>query len=69
MKITALICLVAGVLIALFTYIAIAADFVDVKVFFKLGFMALGLMVISAGYFLISFLLEWAKEMELFKGI
>ncbi|KAA2240805.1 hypothetical protein F0L74_32230 [Chitinophaga agrisoli] len=69
MKKTALFILVAGILIAVLTYIANLTDLIGVKSFFKLGFLALTLMVISAGYFLISSVLEWAKETEFFKKV
>jgi len=69
MKKTALTTLLTGVLLALVTYAANAADFLDIKTFFKLGLFALGLMILSAGYFLVSFLLEWAKETDFFKKV
>ncbi|HEU4555863.1 MAG TPA: hypothetical protein VFS25_23665 [Chitinophaga sp.] len=69
MKKFALTILIAGVLLALFTYAANAANLLGIKTFFKLGFFALGLMILSAAYFLVSFLVEWAKETDFFKRV
>lgn len=69
MKKTALISLLVGALIAILSYIATEAGLLGVKAFFKIGFTGLGLMILAAGYFMISFLLEWAKDTEFFKKI
>ncbi|GAA0525837.1 hypothetical protein [Chitinophaga japonensis] len=69
MKKTALISLLVGALIAILSYIATEANLLGVKTFFKIGFTGLGLMILAAGYFMISFLLEWAKDTEFFKKI
>jgi len=69
MKKIAFTLLVTGALLALLTYAANAADFLGIKAFFKIGLLALGLMIVSSGYFLVSFLLEWARETDFFKQV
>lgn len=69
MKKTALISILVGALIALLSYVAAETGFLGVKAFFKIGFTGLGVMILAAGYFMISFLLEWAKDTEFFKKI
>ena len=69
MKRTVVITLVVGALIALLSYAAGETGILGVKAYFKIGFTGLGLMILAAGYFMISFLVEWAKETDFFKKI
>ncbi|SEK45224.1 hypothetical protein SAMN04488505_101226 [Chitinophaga rupis] len=69
MKKIALTLFVTGALLALLTYAANAADLLGIKAFFEIGLLALGLMIVSSGYFLVSFLLEWARETDFFKQV
>lgn len=69
MKKTALISLMVGASIALLSYAAEATGLLDIKAFFKIGFTGLGLMILAAGYFMTSFLVEWARETDFFKKI
>lgn len=69
MKRLALITALAGITIAILAYLANAAGLLDVKPFFKMGFVGLGLMIISAAYFLVTFLVEWARERDFFRRI
>lgn len=69
MKKTALVMLVVGALVAVLSYAAGEAGMLGVKAYFKIGFSGLGLMVLSAGYFMISFLVEWVRETDFFKKI
>jgi hypothetical protein len=69
MKRTALITLVVGALVALLSYAAGEAGILGVKAYFKIGISGVVLMILAAGYFLISFLAEWARENDFFKRI
>lgn len=69
MKKAALITIVVGALVALLSYAAGEAGILGVKAYFKIGISAVGLMILAAGYFLISFLTEWARENDFFKRI
>jgi hypothetical protein len=69
MKRTALITLVVGALVALLSYAAGEAGILGVKAYFKIGMAGVGLMILAAGYFMISFLVEWARETDFFRRI
>ena len=69
MKRIALITLVVGVLIALLSYAAGEAGVLGVKAWFKIGITGLGVMTLAAGYFMITFLVEWAKETDFFRRV
>ncbi|WP_298735840.1 hypothetical protein [uncultured Chitinophaga sp.] len=69
MKRTALITLVMGALVALLSYAAGEAGLLSVKAYFQIGITGVGLMILSAGYFLTSFMVEWARETDLFRRI
>jgi hypothetical protein len=69
MKKTALITAVTGALIALLSYAAHESGMVGVKTFFKISFAGLGLMILAAVYFLVTFVVEWAKENDFFRRI
>jgi hypothetical protein len=69
MKRTALITLVIGALVALLSYAAGEAGILGVKAYFKIGISGVGLMILAAGYFMVSFLMEWARENDFFKRI
>lgn len=67
MKKTALVSLLVGMLFALLSYAAGEMGILDVKTCFRITFISLGLVILSAGYFMISFLVEWAREIDIFK--
>lgn len=69
MKKAALITIVVGALVALLSYAAGEAGILGVKAYFKIGISGVVLMILAAGYFLISFLTEWARENDFFKRI
>ena len=69
MKRTALITLVVGALVAILSYAAGEAGILGVKASFKIGIVSLGLMILTAFYFIVSFLVEWTKENDFFKRI
>jgi hypothetical protein len=69
MKRAAFITLVVGALVALLSYAAGEAGILDVKAYFRIGITGVGLMTLSAAYFLITFLAEWGRENDFFKRI
>lgn len=69
MKRAAFITLVVGALVALLSYAAGEAGILGVKAYFQIGIAGVGLMILAAGYFLITFLVEWARENDFFKRI
>ena len=69
MKRAALITLVVGALVALLSYASGEAGILGVKAYFQIGITGVGLMIVAAGYFLISFLVEWARETDFFRRI
>lgn len=69
MKRTALITITVGALVALLSYAAGEAGILGVKASFKIGIAGLGLMILTAAFFMVSFLMEWAKENDFFKKI
>jgi uncharacterized membrane-anchored protein len=69
MRKAALFTALAGILLALVAYFANETGFIDIKTFFKLGFVGLALMMLAAAYFIFSSLKEMTRETEFFRRI
>ncbi|MET7000025.1 hypothetical protein [Chitinophaga defluvii] len=69
MRKAAIFTALAGVLLALVTYIASEIGLMDVRTFFKLGFIGLAMMILAAAYFLFSSLREMTRETDFFRRI
>lgn len=69
MRKAALLTALAGVLLALVAYIANEIGLMDIKTFFKLGFIGLAMMIVAAAYFLFSSLRDMTRETDFFRRI
>lgn len=69
MKKLAVITAFTGALLAVLAYFGSEMHLIGIKAFFQMGLVSLSMLIISAAYFLISSIREWAAETEFFKRI